>query len=91
MDTNKENELMAKLEKKTPKLQAAYRADGVPTRPGVASAAVNPPTPTGGNASSQASLPQSDSARDVARVTPEMVNRIEMYGVEAVFDAREDN
>lgn len=91
MDTNKENELMAKLESKTPKLQAPYRADGVPTRPGVPNLAVNPPTPTAGNASSRAELPQSDSARQLARVTPEMVNRIEMYGAEAVFDAREDN
>lgn len=80
MDTNKENALMAALEKKTPKLKAPYRADGVPTRPGVPSAAVNPP--------GDAALPQSDSARALARVTPEMVNRIEMYGAEAVYNAQ---
>lgn len=89
MDTNKENALMAALEKKTPKLKAPYRADGLPTRPGVPSAAVNPPAPTGGNAPGQSELPQSDSARALARVTPEMVNRIEMYGAEAVYNAGE--
>ena len=30
---------------------------------------------------------QSDSASDIAKVTPEMVNRIEMYGAEAVYNA----
>lgn len=90
MDTNKENELMAGLEKSTPKLRVAYRADGVPLRPGLKSMAQNPPTKSGGNTSSQATEPQSESAAALSRVTPEMVNRIEMYGAEAVYDARED-
>ena len=30
---------------------------------------------------------QSDSASDIDKVTPEMVNRIEMYGAEAVYNA----
>lgn len=89
MDTNKENELMANLEKKTPKLTAQYRADGVPLAAKLPSQAINPPTPTGGNSSSQAEEVQSDSGRAISRVTPEMVNRIEMYGAEAVYDARE--
>lgn len=98
MDTNKENELMKNLAQSVPPSTAPYRADGVPLKQGVPSYAVNPPTQTGGNASSQAEQPQaaawqpmSDSANDLAKVTPEMVNRIEMYGAEAVFDAREDN
>lgn len=91
MDTNKENELMKALEQSIPKSTAPYRADGVPLKAGVGSYAVNPPTQTGGNASSQAEQPQSAAVGDLAKVTPEMVNRMEMYGTEAVFDAREDN
>lgn len=90
MDTNKENELMKNLEQAVAKSTAKYRADGVPLAAGVPSLAVNPPTATGGNASTQAEQPQSDSAKEVSRVTPEMVNRIEMYGAEAVFDASEN-
>lgn len=98
MDTNKENELLKGLTQSVPSGTAPYRADGIPLKPGVPNMAVNPPVQTGGNASSQAEQPQtanlrpmSDSAVDVSRVTPEMVNRMEMYGTEAIFDAREDN
>lgn len=87
MDTNKENELMLNLAKNTPPSAVSYRADGVPLKAGVKSQAVNPATQTLGNNSSQAKEPQSESAMALARVTPEMVNRIEMYGAEAVYNA----
>lgn len=90
MDTNKENELMKSLEQSVAKSTAKYRADGLPLAPGLPSMAVNPPTATGGNASTQAEQPQTDSELALSRVTPEMVNRIEMYGAEAVFDASEN-
>ena len=33
----------------------------------------------------------SDSAAEINKVTPQMVNRIEMFGAEAVYNAGEDN
>ncbi len=35
--------------------------------------------------------PISDSAAEINKVTPEMVNRIEMFGAEAVYNAGENN
>ncbi len=87
MDTNKENELMHNLERAVNKSTAPYRADGVPLRPGVKWAAVNGPA----NDSDHTAKPATEAEAALARVTPEMVNRIEMYGAEAVYNAQEDN
>lgn len=100
MDTNKENELMQNLAKQTPPATDGHLADGRPARPGVSWAAVNPPAaqpaqPSG--ASSQASQPSMDGfgsleeLSDIEKVTPEMVNRMEAYGTEAVYDASKNH
>jgi hypothetical protein len=99
MDTNKENELMQNLEKQTPGGNAGHLADGRPAQIGAQWLAANPPQPgnvkvSPGAASSQATSPAvndgSGSQTDVERVTPEMVNRIEMYGAEAVYNAERE-
>ncbi len=108
MDTNKENDLMKKLEQSVPGGDAGYLPDGRPLQPGLPSQTVNPPTASGGNGSSQARKPaiNNDAPRaaytagmaaygsqpgDIANVTPELVNRIEMYGAEAVYNAGDEN
>lgn len=108
MDTNKENDLMKKLEQSVPGGDAGYLPDGRPLKPGLPAQTVNPPTATGGNGSSQAEKPAANndapaaaytagiagsSSRPggIASVTPEMVNRIEMYGAEAVYNAGDEN
>jgi hypothetical protein len=97
MDTNKENELMQNLEKQTPGGNAGHLADGRPAQVGAQWMAANPPQPgnvkvSPGAASSQATSPAVNGANggsqtDIESVTPEMVNRIEMYGAEAVYNA----
>lgn len=107
MDTNKENDLMKKLEQSVPGGDAGYLPDGRPLQPGLPSQTVNPPTATGGNGSSQArqpavnndaptaaytaSMAAAGQAGGIESVTPEMVNRIEMYGAEAVYNAGDEN
>ena len=92
MDTNKENELMQNLERQTPPFQGGVLADGRPApqtnKPGKWQA-VNPPNPAAtnpGEASSQAEQP----AGAINKVDAEMVNRIEAFGAEAVYDASRD-
>ena len=100
MDTNKENELMQNLDKQTPPATgaaASHLADGRPAKVGASWAAVNPPQPGKAGqqqASSQASQPSNDGLAEslfappaVEQVTPEMVNRMEAYGTEAVYNA----
>ena len=97
MYTNKENELLQILDKQTPPATDGHLADGRPARLGASWAAVNPPAtqavqPSG--ASSQASQPSMDGLEglsDIERVTPEMVNRMEAYGTEAVYDANKNH
>ncbi|HIU10891.1 MAG TPA: hypothetical protein IAB00_06610 [Candidatus Avidehalobacter gallistercoris] len=107
MDTNKENDLMKKLEQSVPGGDAGYLPDGRPLQPGLPSQTVNPPTATAGNGSSQARKPAVNNDAPTAAytaamagsaqlggiesVTPEMVNRIEMYGAEAVYNAGDEN
>lgn len=100
MDTNKENELMQNLDRQTPPATgaaASHLADGRPAKVGAGWAAVNPPQPGKAGqhqASSQASQPSNDGLAEslfaptaVEQVTPEMVNRMEAYGTEAVYNA----
>lgn len=102
MDTNKENELLQNLDRQMPPARGAaaqHLADGRPVKPGAGWAAVNPPQPGKAGqqqASSQASQPSTDGmgeglfAAAVEQVTPEMVNKIEAYGTEAVYNAGAD-
>ena len=100
MDTNKENELLQNLDRQTPPATgaaASHLADGRPSKAGAKWAAVNPPRAgkTGQQqGSSQASQPSADGLAEsmfaptaVEQVTPEMVNRMEAYGTEAVYNA----
>ena len=89
--------MLQNLDKQTPPANDGHLSDGRPARPGVRWAAVNPPSaqpaqPSG--ASSQASQPSTDGMEglsDIERVTPEMVNRMEAYGTEAVYDANKNH
>lgn len=95
MDTNKENELLQNLAKQTPPAQgaaASHLADGRPKQAGAAWAAVNPPQPAKvgqQQASSQASQPSWPEGAE--QVSPELVNKIEAYGAEAVYNAGVEN
>ena len=91
---------MQNLDKQTPPATgaaASHLADGRPAKVGASWAAVNPPQPGKAGqqqASSQASQPSNDGLAEslfaptaVEQVTPEMVNRMEAYGTEAVYNA----
>lgn len=103
MDTNKENELLLNLDKQTPPptgAAAQHLADGRPAKLGASWAAVNRPQANKAGqqqASSQASQPSTDglgegmfAASAIEQVTPELVNKIEAYGAEAVYNAGAD-
>ncbi len=91
MDTNKENELLQNLDQQTPPAQgaaASHWADGRPKQAGAVWAAANPPQPAKvgqQQASSQASQPAFPEGSE--QVSPELVNKIEAYGAEAVYNA----
>ena len=103
MDTNKENELLQNLDRQTPPAKGAaaqHLADGRPTKVGANWLSVNPSqgNKTGQQqASSQASQPSFDglgegmfAASAIEQVSPELVNKIEAYGAEAVYNAGAD-
>ncbi len=101
MDTNKENDLMKKLEQSVPGGDAGYLPDGRPKRPGLPAQTVNRAAPTGGNGSSQAKSPAlandaaaaayTGSAGDSENGISALLNRIETFGAEAVYNAGDED